>query len=163
MNGEIMTYTPPIRSALLGVSGATAVLLIGFTPIGATAATQANAQQSRPIAATHTTKAQAQLIAGKAALDPCGTTESTDSPLSGSIQSALGSSQFNLRTGPSTSCTVIEVDSAGDPVQYYYHEGGWIYLTDETTGNIGWMTSAAILQSGGTAPKAPLFHRPPGT
>jgi hypothetical protein len=158
MNGEIMTYKPPIRSALLGASGAIAVLLTGFTPIGATAATQANAQQSHPIAATHATAAQPQLITGKAALDPCDDVEDTDNPLLGFIN---GTGLVNLRNGPSNSCPVIEVDNAGDPVQYYWSYGAWMYVTDENTGNTGWMLSADITQSGGTPPHKPhLRHHP---
>jgi uncharacterized protein YgiM (DUF1202 family) len=140
MNGEIMTYTSLIRSALPGISVATAALLIGFTPSSATAATHANAQQSHPIAATHATDTQHT----RTTAISCGTDESTNNGQLAQIKSIIpGFSSVNLRNGPSTSCPVIGTENVGDPITYYSQWMGWSWISDNN-GYQGWVANNAI-------------------
>jgi hypothetical protein len=139
-----MRYTPPIRSALLGISGAVAALLIGFTPSGASAATHAHAQQPRPIAATHTTGPQSITRKADKSL-PCGTVESTAKHKYGSVKMYL----VNIRSGPDYGCPVVGQANQYDPVEYYCGYGGWTYLNDLYTGVTGWMVDEALHAPGG--------------
>jgi uncharacterized protein YraI len=129
-----MRRTPPIRSALLGISGVTAALLIGFTPSGATAATHATAQQSHPTVATHTT----------GALLPCGTVEQE----TGSAYGYASPSPLNIRNGPMTSCPVVTKAHWYHRLQYYCTYGGWTYLRDSWNGKKGWATNEALSHRG---------------
>jgi hypothetical protein len=149
MNGEIMTYTSLIRSALPGISVATAALLIGFTPSSATAATRANAQQSHPIAATHATDTQHS----RTAAISCGTVESTNNGQVTQIKNPIpgGFSSVNLRNGPSTPCPAIGTENAGDPITYYSQWMGWSWISDNN-GNEGWVANNAFDFTGVTTP-----------
>lgn len=133
-----MRYTPSIRSALLGLSAAIAVLLIGFTPSGATAATHANAQQPRSIAAVHpmTSPASRQL--------PCGTVAQE----TGNDYGRAMLTPLNLRNGPMASCRVTGKVYKLDPLRYFCTSGGWTYLRDTWRGFTGWTTNNVLSQHG---------------
>jgi hypothetical protein len=130
-----MRGTPPIRSALLGIPGATAALLIGFTPSGATAAMQATAQQSHHTVATHTTEAS---------LLPCGTVEQEK----GSEYGHATLSPLNIRTGPMTSCPVVGKAHWYSLLRYYCTDGGWTYLRDIWNGKKGWADNESLSHRG---------------
>jgi hypothetical protein len=131
-----MRRTPPIRSGLLGISGAAAALLIGFTPSGATAATHATARQSHPIVATHTTEAP---------LLPCGTVEQERGSEYGHAKTL---SSVDIRTGPMTSCPVVGKAHWYHPLRYYCTSGGWTYLRDAWSGKKGWANNEALSHRG---------------
>jgi hypothetical protein len=138
-----MRRIPPIRSALLGISGATAAMLIGFTPSGATAATHATAQQAHPIVTTHTTGAQS--TTGKAAhLLPCGTVEGERGNQYGHAVAA----PLNIRNGPSYSCRVIGKAYSYERLRYYCTSDGWTYLRNMSRGTTGWAVNDYLSRNG---------------
>jgi uncharacterized protein YraI len=68
------------------------------------------------------------------------------------VKAKFTGSGVNIRTGPGTSCTVVGSGNPGNSVTArcakYNGSTLWIYLKDNTTGKIGWSSSAYVSLSG---------------
>lgn len=123
-----MTYTPSIRSALLGLVAAIAALLIGITPSPATAATHANAQQPHPTTAAHATEKQPH---PRNPAQPCPLNEPLGIGFPAYMLPAgqLPGGFATIYDGPGQGCTAVGAAGPGGRVTAYYTLNGYVYVT----------------------------------
>ena len=50
----------------------------------------------------------------------------------------------NIRTGPSTSCTIVGEGFKNQSVTVHCYRGNWDYLKDNATGKLGWVVAQLI-------------------
>lgn len=114
-----MTYTRPVRSALLGISVATAALLTGFTASGDAAVTHANGGGP-----------------------PCG----AQAPkAAGQNTTVTASPTLVVHNGPWASCPAYSWQfSTGQIVTYFSDWGGYAWVMDPNTGYTGWVNTTGI-------------------
>jgi hypothetical protein len=132
-----MRHPPPIRPALLGMSGTTAALVIGLTLSGVPAAHGANAQQLRPIATAFDGTGSRPALLRSSPPWPLQLCWNTPPPTL-AFDVGVISAPVNILNGPFFLCHEVGMAEPGDSVYYHCSERGWAYV-GVTGAATGWI------------------------